>query len=367
MASLPLRKLKVLELAGLAPVPFCGMLLADFGASVTRIDPIATKGQVTLDKVCRNKKSLCIDLKSTQGQGLLSDLIKKSDILLDPYRPGVLEKFVDFDSLPNHLILCRISGFGHYDEGNSLKYLGGHDINYLASCGVLDRLTSIPMNTVADFAGGGLLAAYSVLAAHVGNQAIPAAERKAQVLDVNLTDGANYIANTFPCQAADIFPAPAGMNLLDGGCPFYQIYKTKDKKKMAVGCLEEKFYQNMIKTIGFGLEEKYGKNQMDITVWPKMGKDLAQTFASETREYWAEKFAGVDACVTPVLSSKEAAKFRPSSFQTAPRLMPKPVPSSLAQLIDVDMIPGQHSEEVLSGFGYSNEEIEKMVQEKTVA
>lgn len=116
MASLPLKRLKVLELAGLAPVPFCGMLLADFGASVTRIDPIDTKGQVTLDKVCRNKKSLCVDLKSEKGRDLLSNLVKKSDVLLDPYRPGVLEKFIDFESLPSSLILCRISGFGHYEN-----------------------------------------------------------------------------------------------------------------------------------------------------------------------------------------------------------------------------------------------------------
>ena len=191
IASLPLKKLKVIELAGLAPVPFCGMLLADFGANVIRIDSLDTKGIPTLDKMCRNKRSLCLDLKNPHGQNLLSNLVSKSDILLDPYRPGVLEKFINFETLPPHVIVARISGFGHYTENNPMRLLGGHDINYLAVTGVLDRFTSIPMNTVADFAGGGLLAAYSILVAHTGNlqNGLP---KQAQILDVNLTDGANY-------------------------------------------------------------------------------------------------------------------------------------------------------------------------------
>ena len=255
-----------------------------------------------------------------------------------------------------------------------MKHLGGHDINYLATTGVLDRFTSIPMNTVADFAGGGLLAAYSILAAHTGNlQNGPPKNGQAQILDVNLTDGANYIANTFPLQAAEMFSNPAGMNFLDGGSPFYSIYKTKDKKKVAVGCLEPKFYQNFIKVLfengklSDSENEKYKNNQMDIKIWGQMRKDFTKIFLSEDRDFWAEKYLGVDACTTPVLTSEEAAVFRPKSFQTKPRLMPKPVPFSLAELVDVEMLPGDHSDEVLSGYGYSAEEISLLKSSKIVA
>jgi len=362
-----LRRLKVLELPGLAPAPFCGMLLADFGAKVTRIDtPQSYNLPQTMDRVCRNKQSIIMNLKSEQGVTVFNQMLKNTDVLLDPFRPGTLEKMVDIKSLPKDLIVCRLSGFGQ-KEG-PYRDMAGHDINYLATSGVLDRLQTLPYNIVADFAGGGLLAAYSVLAAYIQNQWKTPEE--ATILDINLTDGGGYIANTFPCQYPELFPAPAGYNPLDGGAPFYAIYKTSDKKKVAVGPIEDKFYQNMLNALtqnsSTDFTSKYSKNQQNIKLWPEMKKDFTEIYKSKTRDEWTEIFQGLDACVTPVLSSAEAAKVRPDSFQTSPRLMPKPVPESLTEMVDVDAVPGKNSKDVLVDYGFAEEEIQRFFDEKTV-
>lgn len=355
-----LRRLRVLELPGLAPAPFCGMLLADFGAKVTRIDTPASFGlPQTMDRVCRNKQSIIMNLKSQEGIQVFGKLLENTDVLLDPFRPGTLEKMIDLNSLPPHLIVCRLIGFGQ-KEG-PYRDLAGHDINYLATSGVLDRLQTLPYNIVADFAGGGLLAAYSVLAAYIQNQFEQ--PTKPTILDINLTDGGGYIANTFPLQFKELFPGPAGFNPLDGGAPFYGIYKTSDKRKMAVGPIEDKFFQNMLKVLEL---EKYAKDQQNIKLWPQMKADFTAAFKSKTRDEWSSLFAGVDACVTPVLTSEEAAKVRPEAFQTEPRLMPKPVPESLTSLVDVDAVPGKNSKEVLERHGFSAEEINKLFDSKTV-
>merc|ERR1712242_603721 len=181
-----------------------------------------------MDQVCRNKKSIIMDLKSQEGVNVFNQMLKNTDVLLDPFRPGTLEKIVDIQKLPKELIVCRLSGFGQ-KEG-PYRDMAGHDINYLATSGGLDRLQTLPYNIIADFAGGGLLAAYSVLAAYIQNQVQQ--PEKATILDINLTDGGGYIANTFPLQFKELFPGPAGFNPLDGGAPFYGIYRTLDGKKM---------------------------------------------------------------------------------------------------------------------------------------
>merc|ERR1712166_1381188 len=191
------RRLRVLELPGLAPAPFCGMLLADYGAKVTRIDTPQSYGlPQTMDRVCRNKQSIIMNLKSESGIQVFHKMLENTDVLLDPFRPGTLEKMVNIADLPKDLIVCRLSGFGQ-KEG-PYRDMAGHDINYLAS--------------------GGLLAAYSVLAAYIQNQW--KAPEMATILDINLTDGGGYIANTFPLQFTELFPAPAGYSPLDGGAPF---------------------------------------------------------------------------------------------------------------------------------------------------
>ena len=204
-----LRQLKVVELAGLAPVPFCGMLLADYGAQVIRVDRPDTFKTVTMDKLCRGKKSICIDTKSHLGKQVLFDLITDSDILLDPYRPGVLEKIVDFEKLPAKTIVARLSGYG---QNTAMNQVAGHDINYLAQSGVLDRLQTIPYNILADFAGGGLLAAFAIVSTVVRNNIQPPSQ--ATFLDIGLMQGGNYIANSFPCLAPEFFPGEAGTSIL---------------------------------------------------------------------------------------------------------------------------------------------------------
>jgi len=362
-----LRRLRVLELPGLAPAPFCGMLLADFGAKVTRIDTPQSYGlPQTMDRVCRNKQSIIMNLKSESGIQVFHKMLENTDVLLDPFRPGTLEKMVNIADLPKDLIVCRLSGFGQ-KEG-PYRDMAGHDINYLATSGVLDRMQTLPYNIVADFAGGGLLAAYSVLAAYIQNQW--KAPEMATILDINLTDGGGYIANTFPLQFTELFPAPAGYNPLDGGAPFYNIYKTSDRKKVAIGPIEDKFYQNMLSTLTLNsatdFSSKYSENQQNIKLWPEMKKDLTEIFKTKTRDEWTEVFKGVDACVTPVLSSAEAAVVRPDSFQTSPRLMPKPVPEQLGELVDVDAVPGKNSKEVLKEYGFSEKEIAAFFEEKSV-
>ncbi|KAL0467389.1 alpha-methylacyl-CoA racemase [Neurospora intermedia] len=313
----PLTGLKVLEFAGLAPGPFVGLLLADAGASVLRIDR-AVSGPVARqvpDQLTRHKSSLVVDLKSPSGIALVKSLAAVSDVLIDPYRPGVLEKLglgpsvLCSDECNPRLIYARLTGFR---RDGRFATMAGHDINYLAVSGVLSLLgrkgekPTPPINILGDFAGGGAVLFQGILLA------LAARERmgKGQVVEANIVDGASYLAtfNRFALKTA-VGNAPRGENLLDTGCPYYDTYETADGKYMAVGALEPQFFKELVKGLGLegqGWEERRG----DKENWPELRKVLEHKFKTKTRREWEDIFDGTDACCTAVFEYGEMERER---------------------------------------------------------
>ncbi|KAL7625102.1 hypothetical protein AAE478_004316 [Parahypoxylon ruwenzoriense] len=306
----PLLGLKVLEFAGLAPGPFAGLLLADAGANVLRIDRHIPNphAQPTSDMLTRHKSSIAVDLKSPDGVGLIKRLAKTADVVIDPFRPGVLEKLglgPEVLRVANpRLIYGRMTGFR---RDGKYAAMAGHDINYLAVSGVLSMLGRSgenphpPYNILADFAGGGAMLFQGILLAVVAREKTG----KGQVVEANMVDGAGYLA-TFPrmISKTPLGNHPRGENLLDGGCPYYDTYETKDGKYMAVGALEPQFYAVLLK--GLGLDNQSWDNRRhDRENWPEMRRQFEAAFKSKTRSEWEKIFDNTDACCTPVLEYPE--------------------------------------------------------------
>ncbi|MCJ1247920.1 hypothetical protein MMC30_005135 [Trapelia coarctata] len=309
----PLDGVRVVELAGLAPVPFAGLLLADYGATVLRIDrpyPNTQRSKPstpTPDLLVRHKSSISIDLKSPGGLSLLKTLLRDVDILLDPYRPGVLEGLglgpSELLARNKRLIIARLTGFRR--DGKYAK-MAGHDINYLAVSGILSQLgrkseaPCPPANILADFAGGGLMCAFGILLALLAREKTG----KGQVVESNMVDGSAYLGTLLRfATKTPTWNKPRGENLLDGGCPFYDVYECKDGDYMAVGALEPQFFTKLLE--GLELDKGYAMKQQDRSVWPAMRKTFHTKFLEKTRQEWEAIFDGKDACCTPVLSQAE--------------------------------------------------------------
>ncbi|TQN65569.1 Isopenicillin N epimerase component 2 [Colletotrichum shisoi] len=312
VGSPPLTGLKVLEFAGLAPGPFAGMLLADAGASVLRIDRAVTGSRTPLpteDMLARHKASVAVDLKSSAGLGLVKRLAAEADVLIDPFRPGVLEKLglgPDVLTRANRgLVYARMTGFrrdGRYRD------MAGHDINYLAVSGALSLLgregekPHPPWNILADFAGGGAVLFQGILMAllvRAGNGGA------GQVVEANMVDGSSYLA-TFPRFALKnpLGDNGRGRNMLDGGCPYYDTYETRDGKYVAVGALEPQFFAALVG--GLGLAGKgWEEDRFDRGRWGELRGLFTEIFKSRTRSEWEEVFDGTEACCTPVLEYHE--------------------------------------------------------------
>ncbi|KAJ9629720.1 Isopenicillin N epimerase component 2 [Taxawa tesnikishii (nom. ined.)] len=301
--SPPLTGLRVLEFAGLAPGPFAGMLLADYGATVLRVDrahPSAYTSDPpppTPDLLTRRKTSIAVNLKSPAGVALIKSLIPRIDIVIDPFRPGVLEK-AGLDPVKvllrvnPRLIIARMTGFR---RDGKYKDMAGHDINYIAVSGLLSMLGRAhekpfaPMNVMGDFAGEGWT-------------------DMGQVVEANMVDGSAFLG-TMPRLGTKTkaWDRPRGENLLDGGCPYYDTYETGDGKYMAVGCLEPQFYVAFLRGLGVDPESLPGKRE-DRSTWPYQRDLFTKIFKSRTRSEWESIFDGTDACCTPVLTQQELEK-----------------------------------------------------------
>lgn len=298
------------------------MLLADSGASVLRIDrAVSTKGSgnseppPTDDMLARHKSSITVDLKSPRGVALVRRLASSADVLIDPFRPGVLERLGlgpdDLLPLNRGLVYARMTGFrrdGRYRD------MAGHDINYLAVSGALDLLgregerPHAPWNILGDFAGGGASLFQGILLALLARGS--GSGGKGQVVEANMVDGASYLA-TFPRMALHTpltaRPGGRGRNLLDGGAPFYDTYETKDGLHVAVGALEPRFFARLLAGLGLtGLG--WEKRRDDPRTWAELRGLLEKTFRSKTRAEWEAVFDGTDACCVPVLSYSELEK-----------------------------------------------------------
>ncbi|TGO15477.1 hypothetical protein BPAE_0566g00040 [Botrytis paeoniae] len=311
----PLTGVRVLEFAGLAPGPFAGLLLADYGASVLRIDravPNLTHSSSipppTPDLLTRHKSSIAVDLKAHAGISFVKSLVAHADIIIDPFRPGVLEKLgLSPDvllKLNPRIILARMTGFR---RDGKYKDMAGHDINYIAVSGALSLLGRKnekplpPANILGDFAGGGATLFQGILLALLAREK----SGKGQVVEANMVDGSAYLV-TFPrlLMKTPMWNKPRGENALDSGSPFYDTYETKDGKYMAVGALEPQFFKELVR--GLGLEETdIEETRMDRSTWPEMKETFTRLFKAKTRSEWETVFDGTDACCTPVLDYGE--------------------------------------------------------------
>ncbi|MGY0499431.1 CaiB/BaiF CoA transferase family protein [Nocardia sp. FBN12] len=303
----PLEGLRVLEMAGLAPVPFGAMMLADLGAQVLRIDR-ASGYAPPPGPLDRGKESITVDLKSEAGAGLIRELAAGADVFLEGYRPGVAERLgigpEQLLQLNPRLIYGRMTGWG---QDGPLAARAGHDINYIGLSGVLDLIGRRgerpvpPVNIMGDFAGGGMLLAFGVLSALYERER----SGRGQVVDAAMVDGSSLLSTFLHGLRADgLWERERGDNMLDGGAAYYDTYETSDGKHMAVGAVEPEFFFQL--TAILEIDDEDLGFQIDPTTWPAWRERLAAVFRTKTRDEWAEIFADVDACVSPVLSPWEA-------------------------------------------------------------
>ncbi len=305
----PLAGLRVLELAGLGPAPFAGMVLADLGADVLRVErPADAARPVPPDPLLRGRRRVGLDLKDGDHVASLLALADRADVLVEPFRPGVAERLglgpdVCLRRNPG-LVYARMTGWG---QTGPLAQHAGHDIDYIAVAGVLDPLRReggrphAPVNLLGDFGGGGMLLVVGVLAALHERRS----SGRGQVVDAAMVDGAALLsAFVHGLRAMGMWPAEPGGNLLDGGAPFYDTYTCADGRFVAVGAIEPPFYAALLD--GLGIDPSELPPQLDTASWPAVRQRFAAVFATRTREEWQATFAGTDACVAPVLTPWEA-------------------------------------------------------------
>ena len=306
----PLRGVRVVEVAGIGPAPFVGLLLADMGADVVRVDrPGGGKTLVPWDRdpVNRNKRSVAANLKERDGVEAVLSLAERADILFEGFRPGVAERLgigpeACWQRRPP-LVYGRMTGWG---QDGPLSRSAGHDLCYIAPTGALDAIGSadgppqIPLNLVGDLAGGSMYLAVGMLAALLEARV----SGKGQVVDAAIVDGASHLMTMlYGFRANGVWSDQRGTNLIDGGAPFYGVYETADGEYLAVGALEPEFYAEFVKRLE--LDEPLS-NQVDRTSWPRLRRRIADTMRTRTQAEWTETFVDSDACVTPVLGMGDA-------------------------------------------------------------
>jgi alpha-methylacyl-CoA racemase len=309
MASGPLNGVKVLEFAGIGPGPFCCMLLSDMGAEVLRIDRKGGRPTFKNDIAARGRRQIALDLKDASDIAIALDLIGKADILIEGFRPGVMERLGlgPDEALAKNpgLIYGRMTGWG---QTGPLAHVAGHDLNYIAISGALHAMgrngspPSPPLNLVGDFGGGSLYLAMGVCAALVER----GRSGKGQVIDAAITDGAaSMMAMMYGMRASGIWTDERDANLLDGGAHFYDVYETKDGKFVSIGSIEPQFYALLLEKTGLKDDPAFAAHMVKPE-WPALSEKLAAVIATKTRDEWSALMEGTDVCFAPVLSMAEA-------------------------------------------------------------
>jgi alpha-methylacyl-CoA racemase len=366
----PLDGVRVIEVASLAPAPFGCMILADLGADVLRVERAERAGpqaQPPRDPLQRSRRSVGINLKDPAGVDLLLRLAGEADVLVEGFRPGVAERLgfgpQECEQRNPRLIYGRMTGWG---QDGPLAPTAGHDIDYIAISGALAPIGRAgerpvpPVNLLGDFGGGGMLLALGVLAALVER----AQSGRGQVIDVAMVDG-SALLTTFihGLRAGGTWQDERGVNLLDGGAPFYDTYETADGGYVGVGALEPQFYAALLH--GLGLADAGLPDQRDRSGWPELRRRFAAAFAARSRDEWAEVFAGTDACVAPVLGLGEApshphARARSAFTEVGGVTQPAPAPRfgrSATRPPTAPPRPGADTDSVLAGLGLTAGEI----------
>jgi alpha-methylacyl-CoA racemase len=317
MVGGPLQGVRVVEFAGLGPGPFCGMLLADLGADVVRIDRRGSRGGLigalgSTSLLDRGKRSIALDLKDDGDLTVVRALVERADVLLEGFRPGVMERLGlgpdELLALKPSLVYGRMTGWG---QTGPLAGSAGHDIGYIALTGALgasgrpDERPAPPLNLLGDFGGGGVFLALGAVAALVHARATG----EGQVVDAAIVDGTAVLTTMIHGMLdAGVWRDERGVNLLDTGAPFYDVYRCADGQFLAVGALEEQFYAALL--AGLELDPGTLPPREDPASWPALRHRFTDVFATRTRAEWWAVFEGTDACVAPVWSLLEATTDR---------------------------------------------------------
>jgi alpha-methylacyl-CoA racemase len=313
MSTGPLDGVTVIEVGGIGPGPFAGMLLADFGADVIRVDRPGATPPLPIpaeeDLFNRGKKMIALDLKQPSAVDALLTLVERADALIEGFRPGVAERLglgPDQCQARNPaLVYGRMTGWG---QDGPWAQMAGHDVNYISVTGALhaigpaDGPPQIPLNLLGDFGGGGTYLVMGVLAALVHARA----SGRGQVVDAAIVDGVSHLlSGTWSLLNSGLWADRRGRNVLDGAAPFYQIYETSDGRHMAVGPIEPDFWRELLERLGF--DPSAMPDRSNPQDWPALMAAIAAVFASKTQDEWVKAFDGSDACVSPVVSLRDAA------------------------------------------------------------
>ena len=359
----PLSGLRIVEFAGVGPGPFCGMMLADQGAQVIRLErPEARFDQ--FDILARSRECLTVDVKNLDGLALARELCRGADGLIEGYRPGVMERLglgPDLLLADNpRLVYGRITGWG---QTGPLAGAAGHDINYIGLTGVLHTVgvpgekPVVPVNYVGDFGGGGMLLAFGMAAALLA----VARGGAGQIVDAAMAEGAALLsAMTWQFRARGMWSDVAGTNLLDGGAHFYGTYECADGRHIAIGAVEPQFYRLLLDLLGLKGDPAF-ESQRDEAAWPEQKRRLGQVFATRTRGEWCDLIEGTDACFAPVLTLGEAPAhphnaFRQTFITVADQVQPAPAPrfsSAPADTPRAPLHPESQTDATLAKFGFA--------------
>jgi alpha-methylacyl-CoA racemase len=367
----PLAGVKVIEIAGIGPGPFCGMMLADMGADVLRIDRLDAVGRnARFDLLNRGKRSAAFDLKRPEAIETVLRLVEKADAITEGFRPGVMERLglgPDVCLARNpRLVYGRMTGFGQ--EGPMAK-AAGHDINYIAMSGVLraigrgDQRPVPPLNLVGDFGGGGMMLAFGVACALLE----AARSGKGQVVDAAMVDGAATLATfMYGAHKTGGWKDARESNVIDGGAHFYDTYETKDGGYISIGSIEPQFYAELVRIAR--LDAERFKPQMDRTQWPALKRELIGLFKTKTRDEWCALMEGSDICFAPVLGPFEAPSHphnvaRKTFIEVDGVTQPGPTPRfsrTRPEVRNPPPNPGQDTNAALADWGLSGKEVESL-------
>ncbi|HIO05292.1 MAG TPA: CoA transferase [Gammaproteobacteria bacterium] len=374
----PLKGLKIIEMAGIGPGPFCGMVLADLGVEIIRVDRASAIGTGSKqDAANRGKKSIAVDLKSEEGVEVVLKLVETADAIFEGFRPGVMERLglgPDVCLERNErIVFGRMTGWGQ--EG-PLANAAGHDINYISLTGALAAIGRPgsppvpPLNLIGDFGGGGMLLALGLLAALLESKE----SKKGQVVDAAMTDGSALLMTMiYSMYSSGMWKTSMGSNLLDGGSHFYDTYECKDGKFISLGSIEPQFYALLCQIAE--LDESIFGKQMSRDSWPEQKEAIKKIILDKTRDEWCELMEGTDVCFAPVLDMSEAPKHphnveRKTFIDLEGVTQPAPAPRfsrTEPEVVSSPSVVGEHTDEVLTSIGFSDEDINTLKTSGAVA
>ncbi|MGB0321169.1 MAG: CaiB/BaiF CoA transferase family protein [Pseudohongiellaceae bacterium] len=364
----PLTGIRVVEMAGIGPGPFTAMMLSDLGAEVIRVDRLSHKGTGHRANVLnRGRKSIAVDLKNPRGVETTLRLIEQADVVLEGFRPGVMERLglgpEECLSVNPRLIFGRMTGWG---QTGPLSQAAGHDINYISIAGALgamgyaDRPPAPPLNLVGDFGGGAMYLLTGILAALVER----ATSGQGQIIDAAMTDGtASLLSPFFGLMAMNMWTTDRFSNRLDGGAFYYGSYECSDGKYISIGSLEPQFYALLLEKAE--ITDPEFQEQLDEAAWPAKREKLNQLFKTRTRQQWRDIMEGTDVCFAPVLDLKEAPAHphnidRKTFVELEGVVQPAPAPRfsrTQGEIQGPAAMAGEHTREVLSAWNFTDQEI----------